>query len=140
MECSSRTASQRRCGRRKRSSNEGKPTTQLSDRLVESAMPALHKEPNEGNLKALSYRIRTPSKACPACPSFGGCPQQGEHTPYWMHAGETPINVTFARGSQAFRWVWRESISVAAALLSFLTLFPVSFQSFSGSFAAPCPL
>lgn len=118
MECSSRTASWSRCGRRKRSSKEGKRTTQLSDKLVESVMPTLHKEHNEEKRRS-SYRIRTPSKACPAL--LSGVHSKGS-TRRIGCMQETQINVTFARGSQAFLWVWRESISGPWSIALFLPL------------------
>lgn len=118
MECSSRTASQSRCGRRKRSSKEGKRTTQLSDRPVESVMPTLHKERNEEKRRP-SYRIRTPSKACPAL--LSGVHSKGS-TRRIGCMQETQINVTFARGSQAFLGVWRESISGPWSIALFLSL------------------
>lgn len=69
---------------RKRSSKEGKRTTQLSDSPVESVMPLLHKEHNEGKAKA--FTSNPDAIEGTISPSFGG-PQQGEHTPYSMHAG-----------------------------------------------------
>lgn len=105
---------------------------------VESVMPLLHKEHNEGKPKRPSRRIRTPSKGT-SCPSFvGEGPQQGEHTPYWMHAGHADKRDVCEGFLKHSCWLWSQSISGACRILLPLTLLPATFQSFSASVAVPC--